>query len=146
MPRTIVPPPSAPAAGGPGGRIRLDGGDDLSTKLIKYVPAEAIAFFVPAAAGLGKGRDGLLYTIAVVGAIGTLGWLWYNGSALPAVKRPLPHYYVLSVLAFLIWALATAPNLASAVGLDSVETGLLLTFGVFLIPLADGILTKLRGR
>ncbi len=143
MPRTIVPPTVAPSAGGPGGKVRLDQGEDLSTKLIKYVPAEAIAFFVPAAAGLGTSRGALLVTTVAVGAAGTLGWLWYNGNSLPPDKRPLPHYYVLSVIAFLIWALATAPNLATLVNLDTTVTGLLLMFGVFLIPLADGILTKI---
>ena len=123
MPRTIVPPPLAPAAGGPGGRIRLDGGDDLSTKLVKYVPAETLAFFVPAAGRLGTSRSALLFAAVAAGAIGTVGWLWYKGSSLPAEKRPLPHYYVLSVIAFLIWALVTAPNLAVLVHLDTVVTG-----------------------
>ncbi len=143
MPRTIVPPRPAPSAGGPGGQIRLEGGDDLSTKLVKYVPAESIAFFVPAAASLGTSRSALLFAVVAVGAIGTVGWLWYKGNPLKDYERPLPHFYFLSVIAFLIWALATAPNLAALVHLDTVATGVLLMFGVFLIPLADGILTRL---
>lgn len=145
MPRTIVPPVVV-SPGGPGGKIRLEGGEDLPSKLIKYVPAETLAFFVPAAAGIGTSGRALLLAVVVAGAIGTVGWLWYKGSSLPAKERPLFHFYVLSVIAFLVWALATAPNVAALANLSAIATSVLLLLGVYLIPLADGILTKLLPR
>ena len=144
MPRTVVPPVRVDA-GGPGGAIRLEGGDDLPTKLVKYVPAETIAFFVPATAGIGSGRGALLLVVVVAGVIGTVAWLWYKGSSQPEAQRPRAHFYVLSAIAFLVWAVATAPNVAALARLDSVTAGVLLLLAVFLIPLADGVLTKLRG-
>jgi hypothetical protein len=146
MTRTVVPPPRA-VASGPGGRLRgATGGDDLPTKLVKYIPGETLAFFVPAAALIGSDRDGLLVAIAIVGTIGNVGWLWYSARPEPATKRPRTHFYVLSVIAFVVWALVTAPNLADLISLDEVAAAVLLMAGVFLIPLADGILNALGGQ
>jgi hypothetical protein len=144
MPRTVVPATPERSTRAPQDSAGGARGDDLPTKLVKYVPAEALAFFVPAAAAIGSGNDVLLIIIVAVGAIGTAGWLWYNASSLPAPERPLVHFYALAVIAFLVWALATAPNVAAIVRLDTVTTGVILAIGVFLIPLVDGILERRR--
>ena len=133
MTRTVVPPP-------PG---ESEGGDDFPTALVKYVPAETLAFFVPAAAGIGRDRSALLILVVVVGAIGTLGYLWLRAQAEPDKnKRPLLHFYVLAVIAFLVWAIGTAPSVAQLAHLDEVAAGVVLGTGVFLIPLADRLLTR----
>jgi len=74
--RTVVPPPAL-RAGGDG--LGAHAGDNLPEKLVKYVPAEALAFFVPAAAGLGSDRKIWLIVIFVVGLAGTIGYLWNRG-------------------------------------------------------------------
>jgi len=61
-------------------------------------------------------------------------------------KRPLAHYYPLAVLAFLIWAVATSSSVAGMLGLSAVAAGVLLLVGVFLIPLADGVLNVMFPR
>jgi hypothetical protein len=133
-------------AGVPEGRLRADGSENLPTKLVKYIPGETLAFFVPAASLLGTSRDGLLLAATAVGAVGTVGWLWYTSRSEPPEKRPLPHFYVLAVIAFVLWCIVTAPNLADVLHIDDVVAGLLLMVGVFLIPLADGILEKIVPR
>lgn len=146
MPRTVVPAASGRRTRGPTDRQGGGQGDDLPTRLVKYVPAETLAFYVPAAAAIGATNDLLLVVVVAVGAVGTAGWLWYQASSLAAEERPLVHFYVLAVIAFLVWALATAPSLASLLRLDTVTTGIILAIGVFLIPLADGILERRRAQ
>src|SRR4051812_1815235 len=99
MPRTVVPPPDVRGGGGLGAQA----GDGLPEKLVKYVPAETLAFFVPAAAGLGSDRDTWLIVVFVVGLAGTLGYLWNRGQEEQPDKRPLTHFYVLSGIAFCCW-------------------------------------------
>ncbi|HEX5994945.1 MAG TPA: hypothetical protein VFY84_07360 [Jiangellales bacterium] len=123
--------------------MRQEGGDDLPTKLVKYIPGETLAFFVPAAALVGSERDGLLWAIALVGAVGTVAWLWYASRSEPIEKRPRAHFFGLAVIAYAVWALATAPNLGELVRVDEVTAGVILMFGVFLIPVIDGILNSL---
>jgi hypothetical protein len=68
MPRTVVPP-----VGFRSGRSGAVGGDDYLEKLAKYVPAEALAFFVPLSGIVGDSRPTLLWIVLVVGAVGTVG-------------------------------------------------------------------------
>jgi hypothetical protein len=118
-------------------------GDGLPEKLVKYVPAETLAFFVPLAAAAGTDREGFLIALLVIGIIGTVAYLWYAARALPAGQRPLIHFYVLAPLAFLCWAIATAPNVAELIGIDSLIAATILTGAVFLIPITDSIVTWL---
>ena len=117
--------------------------DSLPEKLVKYVPAETLAFFVPLAAAAGTQRQGFLIALLVIGVIGTVAYLWYAARSLPAGQRPLLHFYVLAPIAFLCWAVATAPNVADLIGIDSLISAAILTGSVFLIPITDSILTWL---
>jgi hypothetical protein len=104
MPRTVVPPVRWRGPGGPGSA----GGDGFPERLVKYVPAETLAFFVPLAAVLDPGHRLWLITVLVVGAVGTVGYLWLAGQQAGPDERPLPHFYALSCVAFLCWAVGTA--------------------------------------
>ena len=147
MARTVVP--TQPAVLPPEGALEsvaeqpAVAGDGLPEKLVKYVPAETLAFFVPLAAAAGTDREGFLIALLVIGVIGTVAYLWYAARALPAGQRPLIHFYVLAPLAFLCWAIATAPNVAELIGIDSLIAAAILTGAVFLIPITDSILTWL---
>src|SRR5947208_2235116 len=117
MPRTVVPPVGV--RGGGAGQP----GDDLPTRLAKYVPAETLAFFVPATAAIGTGHKGLVALVTLAAAVGSLGVLWLNAVKLPDDERPLRHFYVLAVVAFLSWAIATSPSTADLVGVDATSAG-----------------------
>ena len=142
MARTIIPPQAA--------GMRLDGsqgesGDKFPDKLLKYVPAETLAFFVPISASLGPDRTRLLVVAILVGAVGTPAYLWLTARKLPKAERPLTHFYLLAVLAFACWALGTSGSVDNLVGIDSVTAGFILTVAVFAIPLMDQVLTAAFG-
>lgn len=142
MARTVVPPPRGARAAG-----SLGQGDGISEKIIKYVPAETLAFFVPATAAAGADEEGWLIVALIAGALGNFGWLWLSAQSITEeAKRPLRHFYVLAIVAFGCWAIATSPAVAELIGVGDVAAGLILLLGVFLIPLADGILNVLHAR
>jgi len=142
--RTVVPPHRVEVEDLQGNKQFVsDAGDGFDEKLLKYIPAETIAFLVPAAAALGTTRSGWLIAVLGVGAVGSLGWLWYNAQSLPPEKQPRLHSYLLAFLAFCLWAVGTAPNVASLVGVDEAVASVLLGIAVFLIPLLDGIIPLL---
>lgn len=150
MARTVIPPQVAAAAqprgldAEPAGELPVVG-DSIPEKLIKYVPAETLAFFVPFAAAIGSERQGLLIAVVVIAAIGNVGYLWWSGHTLAKEQQPLPHFFVLATIAFVCWAIATAPNVAALLGIDALVAAVILGAAVFLIPLADQILsTQLR--
>ncbi|HEU5109715.1 MAG TPA: hypothetical protein VFT95_14330 [Micromonosporaceae bacterium] len=144
MPRTVVPP--VHFRGGRRGRGEPAGGDSLPERLVKYVPAETLAFFVPIAAVLGADRRGWLITVLVVGVAGTVGYLWLAARKANDDEKPLPHFYVLACLAFLCWAIGTSAGVADLVNLDQVEAGVVLGLAVFIIPLGDDVLNRLLRR
>lgn len=140
MPRTVVPPSPAPAM-----RASSDGGGDkLPEKLIKYVPAETLAFFVPAAAAIGTGRNALLIAAVVIGLIGTPCYLWTAARKLPPDKRPLFHFYPLAMAAFAVWALGTSSAVADLAHIEPTIAGIIFMFAVFIIPGVDAALTEWR--
>jgi hypothetical protein len=134
MPRTVVPPLQYR-----GPRSRPVGGDGLPERLVKYVPAETLGFFVPIAAGIGNHRDAWLIGVIVAGFIGSIGYMWLAARRLTVERRPLPHFYFLAGLAFLCWAVGTSPNVSALIRIDQVEAGTVLGLAVFLIPLLDEV-------
>ena|SRR5258708_6107408 len=115
--------------------------DDYAGKLVKFVPAEVLAFFAPMAAAV-QGRNGLLIAATVIAFLSTPAYLWYASQKLPPQQKPLVHFYPLSAIAFLAWALGTS-KIGSLVGLDSISTSFVLGCSIFLIPLADGLLESI---
>src|SRR6266850_2593168 len=69
--------------------------DGYAEKLVKYIPAEVVAFFAPLAT-LAQDRSGLLIALALVGLIATPAYLWQSSRRLPPKKQPLVHTYVLA--------------------------------------------------
>jgi hypothetical protein len=139
MARTVVPPVFVRGGG-------AQGGDGLPEKFVKYVPAETLAFFVPTAAALGTNRDGWLIAAIIVGALGTVGYLWTAAQREDEDKRPLPYFYFLAVIAYLCWALGTSGSVADLVHADRTVAGVILGAGVFLIPLADSVALEIVKR
>jgi hypothetical protein len=151
MARTVVPPQVA-AEARPRDLEEVSGeelavvGDSIPEKLVKYVPAETLAFFVPFAAAIGPERQGLLIAVMVIAAIGNVGYLWWNGHTLPKAQQPLPHFFVLATIAFACWAVATAPNVTALLGIDALVSAVILGGAVFLVPLADQLFSVLLKR
>ncbi len=137
-PRTSnVDPPPPPASTAPK--------DEFGDKLVKYIPAEVIAFFLPAYA-LAKSADPaglawLPYALVVVAGLGLVGYLLIRA---PKDNPPRWYFYVLSVVAFLAWIAGTSAAGADVFHLVQVEiTGkLILMAAVFAIPLLDELLTR----
>jgi hypothetical protein len=146
MARTVVPPQvsvEARALDDLGAEELPVVGDGLPERLVKYVPAETLAFFVPFAAAIEPDRYVLLIAVVVVAALGNIGYLWWNGHNLPREQRPLPHFFVMATIAFLCWAIATAPNVSAMLGIDALIAAVILGSAVFLVPLADQVITTL---
>lgn len=144
MTRTVVPPRALrgrPAELGP-----ARAADSLPDRIVKYVPAETLAFFVPVAAAIGSRRPALLAAVVVAGLIGTVGYLWLAGQRAAPDQRPLPHFFVLAGLAYLCWAVGTNGNVAALMGLDQLGGAVLLGMAVFLIPMLDEVLVRLLPR
>jgi hypothetical protein len=90
-------------------------------------------------------RRTLLMIATVIALLATPAYLWLNARTLPAKQKPLLHFYPLSALAFLTWAIGTT-SLRGLVGLDELGASFILATSVFLIPLIDGILVTLYAR
>jgi hypothetical protein len=142
MARTVIPPQ---AAGTRSDGSQAESGDKFPDKLVKYVPAETLAFFTPISASLGPGRTSLLIIAIIAGIIGTPGYLWLTARRLPKAKRPTIHFYLLAIVAFACWALGTSTSVDTLVGVDTVTAGGVLTIAVFLIPLIDNLITAAFG-
>jgi hypothetical protein len=147
MPRTVVPrtldadSPAADLAGAGAGGGK---GDGLPEKLVKYVPAESLAFFVPISAAIGTSDEAWLIAVAIVALLGTPLYLWVAAPSGPTAPRP--HFYLLAVIAFACWALGTSGSIQSLVGIGQTLGGVVLGIGAFAIPLIDAALEKLKVR
>lgn len=114
-------------------------GDPYVDRLTKFIPAEIIAFFAPLAA-LVAGRTSLLIAAGVIGLLATPAYLWITARKLEEQQKPRLHFYFLSSIAFIAWALATS-ELGKIFGLDAIATSFMLGVTVFLIPLLDLLFT-----
>lgn len=117
--------------------------DSFGDKLVKYIPAEVIGFFLPAYALATKltGHKWVGWAILVLSSLGLVGYLLIRADK---NNPPRPYFYLLSVAAFLAWVVGTSSAGGDLFCLDQPEiTGKLIVMGaVFLIPLADELLTR----
>src|SRR6266851_2631963 len=138
MPRTIIYPKAqnevltfGGPVGGAGKPPSAAPADGYAEKLTKYIPAELIAFYAPVASLL-ESRVELLWFAAAIGVIATPGYLFLSAKSLPLEQQPRPHFYILSIVAFIVWALATS-TLGKHIKLDPISTSFLLGATVFLL-------------
>jgi hypothetical protein len=160
MPRTIIyeqhvkkdaaPPPAdgdskSPAAAPGKKKTSTDAlTDGYVEKLVKYVPAEVIAFFAPIASLVEK-QTTLLVASGIIGLVATPLYIkLYSRNATNIKKgtqRPPIYNYVLSSAAFVVWALATS-KLGELLHMTSTEIAFMLGVTVFVIPLVDKLITE----
>jgi hypothetical protein len=121
--------------------------DGYFAKLIKYVPVEMVTVFtaltaaastVPEFAGSMAPR-----VIVFLFALASPVYFWLQSRSLDPVDRPARFFYVLTVPAFLIWALAINAGVRADLGRSPQLAEFLLATGAFAIPLIDQSLTAL---
>jgi hypothetical protein len=118
--------------------------DGYVEKLLKYVPAEVIAFFAPIASLVEK-QTALLVASGIVGLVATPLYIkLYSRNLRRRSKgtQPPPIYnYALSMAAFVVWALATS-KLGGLLHMSSTAIAFMLGVAVFVIPLADKLISE----
>jgi hypothetical protein len=140
MPRTIVYPSKLRAEGVLGGDAGTPAAaDGYTERLAKLVPAEVLAFFIPAASAYGD-EEGALIALLAVGTLATPAYLYATAKSQPEAKKPLVHFYFVATAAFLVWSLGVSPAVADLVGLSDKTGGLILAIGAFTLPLIDRVL------
>lgn len=114
--------------------------DGVPEKIAKYVPAEVLAFFVPAASQFGDSSV-RLWVLFVAALAGTVGYL-----LLRRTNETRPFFYPLAGLAFIVWALGMSEETASLVGLSARDGQFVMAVGIFVIPLADTVIDRVLQR
>jgi hypothetical protein len=116
---------------------------DTTERLAKYVPAETLAFYTPIAAIVAAFAQ-LQALILLVGIVGTFFYLRRSARSVPSGKKVLGHFYLLSCVAFVFWALATDHSLSASFIPDKVfeiprdvVVGVVLAIVVYLLPGID---------
>lgn len=118
--------------------------DGFEGKLLKYIPAEVIAFYVSVYVMADRLGHTAKWGVLIAGLFGTGAYLFIRADK---AKPPKWFFYVLAMVSFFAWAVGT-----STVGADLFrwpsDTAefmgkFILTAAVFLIPLTDELLTKL---
>jgi hypothetical protein len=107
--------------------------DTFPTKLVKYVPAETLAFVIPATAFATTNLRRSV--VLVVALIGTPLYL-----AL-AARLPL-WFFILAELSLLAWVIGTTDFAAELLGVAPEVGKFTLLVAVFLIPAVDELLTR----
>jgi hypothetical protein len=113
----------------------------VADKLVKYIPGEVIGFYVLAYAYVQVGPDWAQWLVLGLAVVGTPAYLFARSDS---TNPPRWFYYVLAVLAFVGWALGTSSVGADLFGLPDFVSTLAVFLAVFLIPLADELLTRLK--
>jgi hypothetical protein len=128
MPRTIV---YSNTRGRPG--------DDYPTKLVKYVPAEVVSFFL-VTTSLFSDREPILIVTLIACLAGTPLYLYLASLRVEPLNRPRLYSYVLALIAFAAWAVGTSTAVDDLFRIDKALGQFLLLLTVFLIPGIDTLL------
>jgi hypothetical protein len=113
--------------------------DDLTDKLTKYIPAPAIAFFLPTYQALGDTVE-RSRNIFVIGLVGTLLYLVIAHVA--EKKATAIYFFILGLVAFAVWAIGTSDVGGKLFGLSQQDSRIILAAAIFLIPGIDVLITR----
>jgi len=111
--------------------------DDLQTKLVKYVPAEVVTVSAGGFAAFNPTGNWIWFGLGL-GALANVLYL-FVAAFQSTQKAPLPrwYFYVLSVVAFGVWAIATIAPIQGAMHLTAEKASFILVAGAFGVPLLD---------
>lgn len=111
-------------------------GDTYAERLLKYIPAETIAFVV-FGSSFSDITDAQLVAVLIIAAVGQLGWIYREGQKLRPVDRPAPRQYVFAFIAFCAWTLGTASGVREMLGVDDTTAAIVLGGAAYLLPMVD---------
>lgn len=131
MIRTAVYPPKP---GSKGSALPDEWGD----KIVKYIPAEVLAFYIPAWALVETQSLGSWF-VFFVGLFGTIAYLLVRADR---ANPPRWYFYALAAAAFIAWVIGTTTSGAVLFHLPEWSAEVTVLGAVFLIPLIDEIVTK----
>lgn len=94
----------------------VTGDDPYVSKIVKYVPAESIALATGFFAAFSALSRAWVFVAVAVFALANFIYL-FGVAHVGDARKPDVHFYVLSTLAFLLWAGAAIDAVAAAVGL-----------------------------
>jgi len=107
--------------------------DTFPTKLVKYVPAETLAFVIPATAFATTNiRRSVVLVVALIGTPLYLA---------RAARLPL-WFFILAELSLLAWIAGTTDFAVELLGIAPEVGKFVLFVAVFLIPAVDELLTR----
>jgi len=107
--------------------------DTFPTKLVKYVPAETLAFVIPATAfATTNVRRSVVLVVALIGTPLYLA---------RAARLPL-WFFILAELSLLAWIAGTTDFAVELLGIAPEVGKFVLFAAVFLIPIVDELLTR----
>ncbi|WP_455377297.1 hypothetical protein [Petrachloros mirabilis] len=120
--------------------------DGIPEKLVKYIPAETVAFFVavyPLFADK-PDQDVVLkpYQVGVL-ILGIVGTLLYFYARSDKTKPPRLYFYLFVIVAFLGWAIGSSTVGEDLFKLPTVFKSAAIPTVVFIIPILDEALTSL---
>jgi len=111
--------------------------DDLQTKLVKYVPAEVVTVSAGGFAAFNPAGNWIWFGLAL-GAVANVLYLFVAAfQSTEKVALPRWYFYVLSVAAFVVWAIATISPIQGVMHLTAEKASFILVAGAFGIPLLD---------
>jgi hypothetical protein len=102
--------------------------DDYFSRLLKYIPAEVVAFYISAGGIVPADhpkRLGYLWAIFTVGAIATPVYMLFAARD-DETKKPIPIQILLATIAFPVWAYAMGGPFASLAWYEAWTGSLLL--------------------
>jgi hypothetical protein len=143
MPRAIVYPPRARDGEIVAGRRTPN---DYADKLAKYVPAEVLSGFLLLVAMAEQSKDPqqLLITCFIAGLVMTPIYLAIAGlKSAPRQQKQRWYSYILSIIAFVGWAVGTRSSMARLLYLEPEIGSFILAVIVFAVPGIDQLLTHL---
>lgn len=107
--------------------------DDYFTKLVKYVPAETVAFVCAVSAT--PLSNALMWVVFWAAAVGSVVYI--------AIREPLPWFtYILTLIAAFLWIIGTTNYGEILFHLSYAASRVMMAIGIFLIPGIDELATK----
>ena len=134
---------------GPEAKAREPERDGYLTKVLKYVPVEFVGPFAALVAlttnvsNNADTKEWFVRLLFFLGAVVTPFIFYAQARRLVNEDKPRLYFYVLSLLAFMVWSLAISDQVRDAFGITDGLSEFLLAAGAFGIPGADWLLTTL---
>ncbi len=125
--------------------------DHYLAKLVKYVPGEVVAAFSAIVAlsanvsDVESTRQFASLGVFLLFLVATPLYFWRSARSLPDEDKPTFYFYLLSMAAFAIWAMAVSELVRATFSVTAGWSEFLLGVGAFFIPAIDEFVTSFFG-